>query len=42
MTALEKDDQAITRCLQRAFTEWKDVKDGKLQTRPLEELLNKL
>ena len=37
-----QSDREIIAGLQRAFSEWKDVKDGKLQTRPLEELLNKL
>ena len=37
-----QSDREIIAGLQRAFSEWKDVKDGKLQTRPLEELLNEL
>ena len=37
-----QDDGEIIAGLRHAFPEWKDVKEGKLQTRSLEELLDEL
>ena len=37
-----QDDGEIIAGLRHAFLEWKDVKEGKLQTRSLEELLDEL
>lgn len=37
-----QDDEEIIVGLRYAFSEWKDVKEGKLQTRSLDELLDEL
>lgn len=37
-----QDDGEIIAGLRHAFSEWKDVKEGELQTRSLEELLDEL
>ena len=37
-----QDDEEIIAGLRHAFSEWKDVKEGKLQIRSLEELLDEL
>ena len=37
-----QDDGEIIAGLRHAFSEWKDVKESKLQTRSLEELLDEL
>ena len=37
-----QDDGEIIAGLRHAFSEWQDVKEGKLQTRSLEELLDEL
>lgn len=37
-----QDDGEIIAGLRHAFSEWKDVKEGKLQPRSLEELLDEL
>ena len=37
-----QDDGEIIAGVRHAFAEWKDVKEGKLQTRSLEELLDEL
>ena len=37
-----QNDEEIIVGLRHAFLEWKDVKEGKLQTRSLDELLDEL